>query len=66
LWLWGLGLMLCPCKDCEKKGCGNYHSQCKEYLEYKKWKQQVNKKEREEKMFYVSIAKRRNKWKKKN
>ena len=34
--------MVCPCKDCEKKGCGDYHSQCQEYLEYKKWKGETN------------------------
>ena len=59
--------MICPCKDCEKKGCGDYHSQCQEYLEYKKWKEQVNEKERKAKMFYsISTAERRNKWNKKN
>ena len=56
--------MLCPCKDCEKKGCGTYHSQCEKYLEYVKWKQGVNEKERSLKMLYSkSNAKRRNKWK---
>lgn len=25
-----------PCKDCERKGCGAYHSQCKEYLEFQR------------------------------
>ena len=24
-----------PCKDCERKGCGPYHSQCEAYKEYK-------------------------------
>ena len=58
--------MICPCKDCEKKGCGNYHSQCQEYLGFKKWKEQVNEKERKEKQYYYNIEKRRNKWNKKN
>lgn len=24
-----------PCKDCERCGCGPYHSQCEKYKEYK-------------------------------
>ena len=28
--------MISPCKTCEKKGCGAYHSQCKPYLKYKR------------------------------
>lgn len=24
-----------PCKDCEKSGCGLYHSECEKYLEYR-------------------------------
>lgn len=59
--------MNCPCKDCEKKGCGEYHSNCKPYLEYVEWKKEFNKKERLAKMFFSkSSAKRRNKWKTKN
>lgn len=27
--------MLSPCKDCPKKGCGSYHSECEQYLEYR-------------------------------
>ncbi len=23
-----------PCADCEDKGCGEYHSQCKRYIEW--------------------------------
>lgn len=26
---------LCPCKDCERKGCGEYHSQCEAYKNFK-------------------------------
>lgn len=29
-------MAVAPCKDCEKKGCGAYHSQCTAYLEYRK------------------------------
>ena len=58
--------MICPCKDCEKKGCGEYHSQCKPYLDYVKWKQGVNEKERKEKQFSYNIKERRSKWNKKS
>ena len=27
--------MKCPCANCEKKGCGSYHDNCKPYQEYK-------------------------------
>lgn len=27
--------MNAPCKNCERCGCGAYHSQCKEYLRFK-------------------------------
>lgn len=27
--------MTAPCKDCDKKGCGEYHSKCSIYLEYR-------------------------------
>lgn len=56
--------MECPCKDCKKKGCGVYHSQCKEYLEYVKWEQAINELEREEKQFSYNIKERRKQWKK--
>lgn len=59
--------MICPCKDCEKKGCGIYHSQCQAYLDYAQWRKDINEKERKSKMFYsTSTAERRNKWKRKN
>lgn len=25
-----------PCKDCERKGCGAFHSQCDAYMQYRK------------------------------
>ena len=56
--------MICPCKDCEKKGCGTYHSQCKPYLDYVKWKQSVNAEMRKDKNEYRANKKykRRNRW----
>lgn len=26
--------MTCPCKNCEKQGCGPFHDQCERYQEY--------------------------------
>lgn len=50
--------MICPCKDCEKKGCGVYHSKCEKYLEFVKWRQSVNEIERKEKKrFYNKTSK---------
>lgn len=46
--------MICPCKDCEKKGCGVYHSKCEKYLKYVEWKRAVNEIERKEKQFAYS------------
>lgn len=37
-----------PCKDCEKKGCGAYHSQCKAYLKYKQECIEVSRRKNEE------------------
>lgn len=37
-----ISIVPCPCKDCEKKGCGTYHSQCKKYNDYN----EKNKKQR--------------------
>ena len=27
--------MKCPCIECEKKGCGSFHDNCKPYHEFK-------------------------------
>ena len=32
--------MECPCKDCSRRGCGNYHDMCEPY---NAWKTQVDK-----------------------
>ena len=40
--------MKCPCKDCENKGCGIYHAQCKEYNEWKEQNEAANIKRYEE------------------
>ena len=37
-----------PCKECDKKGCGAYHSKCKRYLEYQEERKQISKKRMEE------------------
>lgn len=57
--------MICPCGECEKKGCGVYHSQCKKYLDYVKWKKAVNAEIKKDKDYWRKSKeyKRRNKWK---
>lgn len=35
--------MVCPCIDCERKGCGAYHDECKSYNNYKENKIKINK-----------------------
>jgi hypothetical protein len=57
--------VICPCKDCNKKGCGDYHSQCKEYQAFAEWRKYVNETQRKEKEFSFNIKERREKWKKK-
>lgn len=41
----------CPCKECENKGCGNYHDTCPEYVSWKRDKavfdEQVRKQKEE-------------------
>ena len=36
--------MTAPCKDCPKKGCGSYHSECEKYKEYQREKTEWNDK----------------------
>ena len=43
--------MICPCKDCEKKGCGVYHDKCEEYQKYVAWRREINDKIRLENQF---------------
>lgn len=57
--------MICPCKDCEMRTI-TCHSNCKPYLEYAKWKTQVNEIERKEKQFNYKSNERSKKWNKKN
>ena len=33
----------CPCRTCDKKGCGTYHSDCEQYLRWKKELEEVKK-----------------------
>lgn len=35
--------MTCPCINCERKGCGAYHDECKSYNDYKENKRKINK-----------------------
>ena len=51
--------MICPCKDCEKKGCGEYHDICLNYQKWVAWKKLANKAERADKTYatYKSVKK---------
>jgi hypothetical protein len=31
-----------PCKNCEKRGCGNYHDKCEAYKQYKEQQNAVS------------------------
>lgn len=42
--------MMCPCKDCEKKGCGAYHDECEEYQAYRQSITERREYERKERM----------------
>jgi len=33
----------CPCRGCEKAGCGSFHDECERFREWKAWKDEVNK-----------------------
>ena len=33
--------MICPCKGCEKAGCGSYHDECPKYTEWAKGRQET-------------------------
>ena len=51
--------MICPCKDCEMKGCGAFHDKCEKYLKYIQWKKSVNEKDRKLKQFaYIKYVKK--------
>lgn len=36
--------MKCPCKSCEKVGCGSYHDKCHAYSEWRAFRDEVNRK----------------------
>ena len=39
--------MKCPCKECDQKGCGNYHDSCEPYQEWQKVRSRINRKRQE-------------------
>lgn len=49
---------IAPCKNCEKKGCGSYHSECLEYQKFIKENEEIKKKAYEEKKLYRREYKR--------
>ena len=44
-------MLIAPCKDCPKKGCGVYHDKCPEFQEYKR-KTDIEKNRRKEERKY--------------
>ena len=38
--------IVCPCKDCENKGCGPYHDKCEAY---QKWVQENKEQKQKQK-----------------
>ena len=40
--------MICPCKGCEKAGCGEYHDQCERYQSWAVGRKAVNDLKRSE------------------
>ena len=35
--------MICPCKECENKGCGNVHDSCESYQAWSAERQELNR-----------------------
>lgn len=51
----------CPCKDCEKKGCGPYHDKCEPYQKYVR-ENQAEKKDRRNRYDADFLGKPRRYW----
>lgn len=51
--------MECPCRYCEKKGCGAYHSQCEKYKEFELEREGIRHRMRLEKEYEYHNNKRR-------
>ena len=39
--------MNCPCKDCDKKGCGSYHDQCEPYQQWMQYREAKKQEQRD-------------------
>ena len=37
-----------PCKYCEKKGCGSYHTKCEAYQKFKEKNEEISKERKKE------------------
>jgi len=42
-----------PCVNCPKKGCGVYHAECKDYLEYSNYNRELREKIRKDRELYA-------------
>lgn len=36
--------MGCPCKECEKVGCGSFHDECDKYVAWRAEREEISKK----------------------
>lgn len=45
-----------PCKDCERKGCGAYHSQCERYIEWRKKEDAIKEQRYKEQGNYIKSS----------
>lgn len=50
-------MVVAPCKDCERKGCGEYHSQCEKYHEFQREIQRVSRMRKEATGYRPTYAK---------
>lgn len=51
--------MECPCRYCEKKGCGAYHSQCEDYKLFQAEREAIRHQKRLDGEYPFSVKKRR-------
>ena len=56
--------MECPCRYCEKKGCGAYHSQCEKYKEFELEREGIRHRIRLEKEITYHNKRRKKEWQK--
>lgn len=48
VWFNREGTMICPCKGCDKAGCGTFHDQCEPYIQWRSERDRINRLRAEE------------------